>query len=153
MRIWTEDKERAEESEETLANELLEKLVSIKENAASLQRDVIIYVKQEKLWNTVDDLLSECSQYLRKIDCLHPSRTCCSILKTTDAGHGEGITNTEVRFRDAEIARIHSSDRVNRIRRSSGDSAQNEAERTNARQPLVIPYRWISIEMAIFQAI
>ena len=86
MRIWTEDKERAEESEETLANELLEKLVSIKENAASLQRDVIIYVKQEKLWNTVDDLLSKCSQYLRKIDCLHPSRTCCSILKTTDAG-------------------------------------------------------------------
>lgn len=98
MRIWTEDKERAEESEETLANELLEKLVSIKENAASLQRDVIIYVKQEKLWNTVDDLLSKCSQYLRKIDCLHPSRTCCSIVKTTDAGHGEGITNIEVRF-------------------------------------------------------
>lgn len=43
-----------------------------------------------------------------------------------------GIANTEVRFRDAEIARIHSSDRVNRIHRGSGGSAQNEAERTNA---------------------
>ena len=39
MRVWTEDKEKAKESEETLANEFLEKLVSIKENAASLQRD------------------------------------------------------------------------------------------------------------------
>ena len=43
-----------------------------------------------------------------------------------------GITNTEVRFRDAEIAPIHSFDRVNRIHRASGGSAQNEAERTNA---------------------
>jgi len=58
---------------------------------------------------------------------------CCSILKTTaDVGPGGGITNTEVCFRDAEIARIHSSDRVNRIYRAPGDSAQNEAERTNA---------------------
>ena len=61
-----------------------------------------------------------------------PPRTCCSILKTTDAGPGVGITNTEVRLRDAEIPCIHSSDRVNRIHRAPGDSAQNEAERTNA---------------------
>ena len=128
MRVWTEDKERAKESEETLANEFLEKLVSIKENAASLQRDV----KQEKLWDTMEDLLSECSRYLRKIDCLNLPRTCCSILKTTDAGPGVGITNTEVRFKDAEIARIHSSDCVNRIHHAPGDSAQNEAERTNS---------------------
>ena len=124
MGIWTEDKERAKESEETLANELLEKLISIKENIASLQRNMLFYVKQEKLWNSMEDLLSECSQYLRKIDCLDPPRMCCSILKTTDAGPGVGITNTEVRSRDAEIARIHSSDRVNRIHRTPGDSAQ-----------------------------
>ena len=80
----------------------------------------------------MEDLLSECSQYLSKIDSLYPPRMFCSILKTTDAGPGVGITNTEVRFRDAEIARIHSSDRVNRIHRAPGDSAQNEAERTNA---------------------
>ena len=34
-----------------MANELLEKLVTAKENAASLQRDMLIYVKQEKLWD------------------------------------------------------------------------------------------------------
>ena len=132
MGIWTEDKERVKESEETLANELLEKLISIKENTASLQRNMLFFVKQEKLWNSMEDLLSEFSQYLRKIDCLNPPRMSCSILTTTDAGPGVGITNTEVRFRDAEVARIHSSDRVNRIQRAPGDSAQNEAERTNA---------------------
>jgi len=89
---------------------------------------MLFYVKQEKR----EDLLSECSQYLSKTDCLNPPRMCCSILKTTDAGPGVGITNTEVRFRDAEIAHIHSSDRVNRIHRTPGDSAQNEAAGTNA---------------------
>ena len=53
MRVWTEDKERVKESEETLANEFLEKLVNIKENAASLERDMLIYIKQEKLWDTM----------------------------------------------------------------------------------------------------
>jgi hypothetical protein len=43
-----------------------------------------------------------------------------------------GVTNIKVHFRDIEIAWIHSSDRVNRIHRAPGDSAQNEAERTNA---------------------
>ena len=37
-----------------------------------------------------------------------------------------------MRFRDIEIARIHSSDRVNRIHRAPGDSGQNEAELSNA---------------------
>ena len=55
-------------------------------------------------------------------------KICCNILKTTDAGPGVGISNIEARFRDVEIARIHSSDRVNR---APGDSAPNESERTN----------------------
>ena len=37
-----EDKERTKESEGTLANEFLEKLVSVKENAASMQRNMLI---------------------------------------------------------------------------------------------------------------
>ena len=80
----------------------------------------------------MENLLTECSQYLRKIDYLNPPRRCCNILKTIDVGPRVGITNTEVRFRDAEIAPIHSFDRVNQIHRASGGSAQNEAERTNA---------------------
>lgn len=54
------------------------------------------------------------------------------ILKTTDAGPGVGCSNVEVRFRDLEIARIHDSDRVNRVHRARDDSGQNEAERSNA---------------------
>ena len=80
----------------------------------------------------MENLLTEFSQYIRKIDYLSPPRSCCNILKTIDAGPRVGITNTEIRFRDAEIAPIHSFDRVNRIHRASGGSAQNEAERTNA---------------------
>ena len=37
-----------------------------------------------------------------------------------------------MRFRDVEIARIQSSERVNRIHRAPGNSAQNEAERTDS---------------------
>ena len=47
------------------------------------------------------------------------------ILKTTDAGPGVGCSNVEVRFRDLEIARIHDSDRVNRVHRARDDSGQN----------------------------
>lgn len=122
MSIWTEDKERAKESEETLANELLEKLVSIKENTASLPQYAYLCKTREAVGHNGEHLLSECSQYVRKIDCLNPSRICCSTLKATDAGPGVGITNTQVRFRDAEIARINSSDRANRIHRAPGDS-------------------------------
>ena len=42
------------------------------------------------------------------------------------------ISNIEVRFRDFETERIPLSDRVDRIHRLPGDSAQNEAERANA---------------------
>ena len=50
----------------------------------------------------------------------------------TDAGPGVGVSNYEVRFRDAELARIHRSDYHVRVHRSRGDSGQNEAERTNS---------------------
>ena len=50
----------------------------------------------------------------------------------TDAGPGVGVINVEVRFRDAELARLHKSDYRVRLHRSRGDSGQNEAERTNS---------------------
>ena len=127
-----EDKEGVKESEQTLGDELIEDLIGIKEKAASVQRDMVSYVRQKKLWDVMSDLLSDCHKYLSKLEHLQLPKMCCSILKATDAGPGVGITNVEVRFRDAEISRIHSSDRVNRIHRAPGDSAQNESERTNA---------------------
>jgi len=50
----------------------------------------------------------------------------------TDAGPGVGVSNYEIRFRDAELARIHNSDYRVRCHRSRGDSGQGEAERTNS---------------------
>ena len=50
----------------------------------------------------------------------------------TDARPGVGVSNYEVRFRDAELARIHRSDYRVRVHRSWWDSGQNEAERTNS---------------------
>ena len=43
-----------------------------------------------------------------------------------------GVSNFEVRFRDAEIALIHNSDRRARVHRATDDSGQNEAEHSNA---------------------
>ena len=45
---------------------------------------------------------------------------CCDILKATVAGAGVGVSNVEVRFKDVEIARMHFSDRVNRIHQAPG---------------------------------
>ena len=42
------------------------------------------------------------------------------------------MLNIEARFRDVEIARIHPSDRVNRIYCAPGDYGLNEAQRSNA---------------------
>lgn len=42
-----------------------------------------------------------------------------------------GVSNTNVRYRDAEIARLHNSARGNRIHRARDDSGQNKEERTN----------------------
>lgn len=54
---------------------------------------------------------------------------CCDL---TDAGPGVGVTNYEVKFRDAEICRMFNSDYRVRVHRSRGDSGQGEAERTNS---------------------
>ena len=48
----------------------------------------------------------------------------------TDAGPGVGISNFEVRFRDAELCQIYNSDYRIKLHRSRGDSGQGEAERT-----------------------
>ena len=43
-----------------------------------------------------------------------------------------GVSNYDVLFRDAELARIHNSDYRVHCHRSRGDSGQGEAERTNS---------------------
>ena len=50
----------------------------------------------------------------------------------TDAGTGVGISNMEVKSRDAELAQLEGSHHRIRVHRARGNSGQNEAERTNA---------------------
>jgi hypothetical protein len=50
----------------------------------------------------------------------------------TDAGPGVGVSNYEVKFRMAEVSRMHKTVRRTRVHRATGDSGQNESERTNA---------------------
>lgn len=73
-----------------------------------------------------------CKQGLEIISdlCLPPVKPRWADL--TDAGRGVGVSNYEVRFCDAELARIHNSDYRVRCHRSRGDSGQGEAERTNS---------------------
>lgn len=89
-------------------------------------------IRDKELWEKENYISKHCSEILDKIERLQLTPMCCDVLKTTDAGPGVGVSNIEVRFRDVEIARIHSLDCVNRIHRAPGDSGQNEAERSNA---------------------
>lgn len=61
---------------------------------------------------------------------LAPVKPC--ILELTDGGPGVGVSNFEVRFRDAEIALLQNSDRRAKLHSATNDSGQNEAERSNA---------------------
>ena len=54
------------------------------------------------------------------------------IVDLTDAGPGVGVNNIEVKFRDAELVRLHNTSYKIRVHRANGDSGQNEAERTNS---------------------
>ena len=84
----------------------------LRKKAEPVQTQMLAPTWQGKLWDVTKDILSDCQQYLNDLDHLICPKFCCSILNTTDAGPGVGVTNIEVHFRDVEIARIQSSERV-----------------------------------------
>ena len=110
------------------ASEIIDKLSEIKELAAIFKRKLGEDVGAgEELWSfclkiikTIEDL----NQYIKSLK-LPP--ICSDILDLTDAGPGVGVSNLHVRFRDAEIARLHGSNRRNRIHRARNDSGQNDS--------------------------
>lgn len=51
-----------------------------------------------------------CSELLRKVNLLNLPRVKPIWVDLTDAGPGVGVSNNEVKFRDAELARIHRSE-------------------------------------------
>ena len=74
-------------------------------------------------------ILNYCSELLEYQKVLNLPDQKSVILELTDAGPGVGVSNFEVRFRTAELSRLHNSERRTRVHRSRGDSAQNESER------------------------
>mgnify|MGYP001795890039 CR=1 FL=1 len=87
---------------------------------------------RDRLWEVFNELVNDCKSVINKLSefNLAPVKPC--ILELTDAGPGVGVSNLEVKFRDAEIALLHNSDRRARVHRAAEDSGQNETERSNA---------------------
>lgn len=111
------------EPEQEKGTELLEKLSDLQEKGASVQTQMVKHVQQGKLWDVTKDILRDCQQYLNGLDHLICPKICCNILKTTGAGPGVAVSNTEVRFRGVEVARIQSSEPVDRSHWAPRDSA------------------------------
>ena len=129
---WREDKEGIPEQEKTIGNNRENSIVRIQEKAAFYKQGCCELIRGNELWDKLENLSNTCSEILKEIQKSQILNMCCDILKATDAGPGVCVSNVEVRFRDVEIARMHFSDRVNRIHCAPGDSGQNEAERSNA---------------------
>ncbi|XP_068696413.1 uncharacterized protein [Montipora foliosa] len=122
---WNEEEDGILESERVIGNALKSKAIDIQikakcciENSLQLISDNTLYEKE--------DVSNDRKELCHTIERLQLIPWCCKVLKATDSGPGVGVSNLEIRFRDIEIARIHSSDRVNRIHCAPGDSGQNE---------------------------
>ena len=84
-------------------------------------------------WKDYASLLQKCDGFLDMVmKSMHPPPVKFRWAHFTDAGPGVAVSNFEVSFRDAELARMYSSDYHIRVHWGAGDSGQNEAERTNS---------------------
>ena len=115
-----------------LGNEVVDKVEPIKEQLKQLLSDLKHGTEGDAVWPQYAELILAIESIHQLIESFHLPSLCDDILDLTDAGPGVGISNLQVRYRDAEIARMHRSKRRNRIHRARNDSSQNEAERTNA---------------------
>ena len=80
----------------------------------------------------IKDVATSCRNILTTIQNLQLPSVKPRWCDLTDAGPGVGVSNFEVKFRDAEMCRMFNSDYRIRLHRSRGDSGQGEAERTNS---------------------
>jgi hypothetical protein len=105
-------------------------LQSIHSVTECLKSDDINHFHQ--IENHINTLIRNCGTLLDKIDSLNLPSVNPVIAEYTDTGPCVGVNNLAVRFRFAELCRIQNMVRRVRIHRACGDSAQNEAERTNS---------------------
>jgi hypothetical protein len=111
----------------------------IKHHVLRLQhslKDGVTFLMEAKGNFTKEGLFNELLQHIQTvID--HIGQIAVPAIKprwadVTDAGPGVGVSNFEVKFRDAEMSIIHNSDYRVRIHNSRDGSGDNEAERTNS---------------------
>lgn len=150
--------QRYAEYEHQRLRRLNDKLKSTLGNMEEMENDFAVQEKtlfDARIRPAVESILSKCNDISDDINiaplkelCLQQKELCLTVLRIiedckfppvkprvaylTDAGPGVGVSNFEVKFRDAELARMYSSDYRVRVHRSRGDSGQGEAERTNS---------------------
>ena len=109
-----------------------EKCILLRELEVCLEEKDIKDSDSQEFQDLLKSVLLSCQRILALLNELQLPKLkprCCDL---TDAGPGVGVTNYEVKFRDAELCRMFDSDYRVRVHRSRGDSGQGEAERTNS---------------------
>ena len=92
----------------------------------------LVILKDSEVVEAINTVKEACYTMNNLITALDLPQAKPRVAHNTDAGPGVGVSNTEVRCRDAELSMIEGSDYRVRIHRARGDSGQNEAERTNS---------------------
>lgn len=120
------DKQLSEDMNKTLLS-----IYGIIENARSVLSSIEDF-SEDTFKDVIERLIIHCNIILDLLVTFKLPEVKPVIAEYTDAGPGVGVSNLEVRFRMAEMSRIHTTSRRTRIHRARGDSAQNESERTNS---------------------
>lgn len=126
--------EQLNESEKTVFTNRVQSLVdNIIWNVKNAQRILENPSKQSTDFICeIQDLQQGCQKLLQRLNEFELPGVKPGWCDLTDAGPGVGVSNFEVRFRDAELSRIWNSDYRIRVHRAREDSGQGEAEITNS---------------------
>ena len=129
---FCEDTEMSEHNRALFASQIIPVTKRILDAVDDLFKEEVDSMEKDARKDRILKVTTSCKHGLEVLGdlCLPPVKPRWADL--TDAGPGVGVSNYEVRFRDAELARIHNSDYRVRCHRSRGDSGQDEAERTNS---------------------
>ena len=129
---FCEDTEMSEHNRVLFASQIIPVTKRILDAIDDLFKEEVDSMEKDARKDRILRVTSSCKHGLEVLGdlCLPPVKPRWADL--TDAGPGVGVSNYEVRFRDAELARVHNSDYRVRCHRSRGDSGQGEAERTNS---------------------
>ena len=129
---FCEDTEMSEHNRALFASQIIPVTKRILDAIDDLFKEEVDSIEKDARKDRILRVTSSCKHGLEVLGdlCLAPVKPRWADL--TDAGTGVGVSNYEVRFRDAELARVHNSDYRVRCHRSRGDSGQGEAERTNS---------------------